>query len=82
MQASEVERPAMAAEARRERRQGAGGEEEGDRGDRAHTEPLRIGLYHSFPALSIPILEVHLLNTGQAGDCNNARTARTGYRTE
>ena len=34
MQASEVERPAMAAEARRERRQGAGGEEEGDRGDR------------------------------------------------
>jgi len=34
VQASEVERPAMAAEARRERRQGAGGEEEGDRGDR------------------------------------------------
>ena len=36
MQAREVERPAMAAEARRERRQGAGGEEEGDRGDRTH----------------------------------------------
>jgi hypothetical protein len=32
-QAGEVERPAMAAEARRETRQGAEGDEEGDGGD-------------------------------------------------
>ena len=37
VQAGEVdERPAMAAEARREWRQGAEGDEEGDRGDRTH----------------------------------------------
>ena len=36
VQAGEVERPAMAAEARRETRQGAEGDEEGDGGDGAH----------------------------------------------
>ena len=36
LQAGEVETPAMAAEARRETRQGAEGDEEGDGGDGAH----------------------------------------------
>ena len=36
VQAGEVETPAMAAEARRETRQGAEGDEEGDGGDGAH----------------------------------------------
>jgi hypothetical protein len=36
VQAGEVERPAMAAEARIETRQGAEGDEEGDGGDGAH----------------------------------------------
>ena len=63
VQAGEVETLAMAAEARRERRQGVEGEEEGDRGDKTqgsdecatHAEPL--GLYHSPPALSYQLLE-------------------------
>jgi hypothetical protein len=36
VQAGEVDTPAMAAEARRETRQGAEGDEEGDGGDGAH----------------------------------------------
>ena len=45
------------------------GEEAGDRGDRAHTEPLRIGLYHSFPALSYAY---------HYKDANPVRTRRFG----
>ena len=45
MQAGEVETPAMAAEARRETRLGAEGDEEGDGGDGAQdSERVRIGL--------------------------------------
>ena len=45
------------------------GEEAGDRGDRAHTEPLRIGLYHVFPALSYAY---------HYKDANPVRTRRFG----
>ena len=47
VQAGEAETPAMAAEARRETRRGAEGDEEGDGGDGVH-DSERVGLRTTF----------------------------------
>jgi len=62
----------MAAEARRERRQGAGGEEEGDRGDRAQdSERLECATRNTNVTERGEVMQVSP-TTEQTGRCYHA----------